>query len=194
MVTADPFAASVTVTVRGKTYPVRDRLKADGFRWSPHNRWWTTVVGKPEVPALLTRYGRMGLSVSTDEPEYNRSSGYRRMFLQTHEGPAFRCVYCGRKLRVDSRGPDRLTVDHVIPVQAVNGSPASARNRKLLEREGLQDINDPKNLVPACPACNRKKSDRNSVLWRFRARTGRWVFRSSGTHFLQILRHSCNDG
>lgn len=171
-----PETPAVRITIRGRTYPFRNQLKADGFRWNPEPREWSRTVPKADVEPVLRRYRRRGLRLFTDEPEYRRDPGAHSRFVTAHAGQKLRCVYCGRRLYPGSRGRDQLTVDHVIPVNAVNGSFRCAKNRERMKRAGITNINDPRNLVPACPRCNRRKGTRNSRIWRLRARIGTGLF------------------
>lgn len=166
----------VRITIRGRTYPHRNRLKAGGFRWDPERREWSRTVPKADVPSVLRSYGIRGLRLFTDEPEYRRDPGVHHRFVTAHAGQKLRCVYCGRRLYPGNRGRDQLTVDHVIPVDAVNGSFRCAKYRERMRRAGIQTINDPRNLVPACPRCNRRKGTRFRRIWRLRAKIGTRLF------------------
>ena len=83
------------------------------------------------------------------------------------------CAYCGKLVNKEN-----ITVDHLYPIGAVKKDP---KLQKKLKRKGIKDINDKKNLVPACRTCNKKKS----------ANLGIWIIKGKiGKHqFLWIIRH-----
>lgn len=90
---------------------------------------------------------------------FKRSESYRRDFIR-HNPPRngrYRCVYCGRQVKTD-----HMQVDHVIAVKRVEKNP-------LYRCCIHEDINELSNLVPACPKCNRKKSDKGG-LWILRGK------------------------
>ena len=104
-----------------------------------------------------------------------RSLDYRQVFFRNNPGVfghRYFCSYCGKLLsRKD------VTVDHLYPV---NAAQTDLRMQKKLKRNGYKNINDPKNLVPACMRCNKKKG----------AGMGRWILKGKiGRHpSLWILR------
>ena len=96
-----------------------------------------------------------------------RNRSYRESFIRNHEPDAFgryRCVYCGKLMRRED-----LTVDHLYPVGEAS---ASIRLQERLKAKGLSGVNDQKNLVAACPCCNRKKGNRMG-LWILKGKLGR---------------------
>lgn len=98
-----------------------------------------------------------------------RSGDYRKRFLESRPGP-WHCRYCNRRI------PDEhaLTVDHVVPVAAVRGNGLAPRLwRRILAAHGVEDINDGRNLVPACRRCNSRKGQRTGI-WIARALLGRY--------------------
>ena len=107
-----------------------------------------------------------------------RSTGYRREFFSKSKpfiGKLYICAYCGRLISADS-----LTVDHIYPVAAVTGS---LRLQKKLAKKGYSSVNDVRNLVAACPRCNRKKGASTSAFWTLKAKIGRnyslWMLRKA---------------
>ena len=98
-----------------------------------------------------------------------RSSDYRRRFIEADPGP-WRCRYCGKRLRDKSE----MTVDHVIPVARVSRLGVSGFFwRNFAIHEGIDDINDLKNLVPACRRCNSRKGQKGGI-WILRAILGKY--------------------
>lgn len=104
-----------------------------------------------------------------------RDSGYRARFLKHHDpvlGCFYFCAYCGRPVSVK-----RVTVDHLYPVAKVSRDPAL---QKKLRRQGIDDLNSEKNLVPACYRCNQAKAAQMGA-WIRRGKIGRhawiWIIR-----------------
>lgn len=102
-----------------------------------------------------------------------RSTTYRAEFFKTHK-PAISgvwfCAYCGRPV---SR--NKITVDHLYPV---NRARHSWWLRHKLKSRGYADINDPRNLVPACKTCNKRKSDKVTKALLIKGRLGsiQWLW------------------
>ena len=116
------------------------------------------------------------LKFYTDNEFGIRSNDYRYNFFKTnppHMFGKYFCAYCGNLI-----SKEKVTVDHLYPIGAVRGN---IRLQKHLKRLGIKNINDVKNLVPACWACNSKKS-KNMGLWIIKGRIGRYPF-------LWIIRH-----
>lgn len=109
--------------------------------------------------------------------EFERATNYRKTFFNRTNGP-YRCRYCNKKILKKD-----IVVDHIVPV-AKTQKKASARF--LLSLEGCSNVNDIRNLAPACRRCNSMKSDKMG-LWIFRGWFGRykvyWVF----LYILRIL-------
>lgn len=96
-----------------------------------------------------------------------RSANYRQLFFRTYPalpGDRYRCVYCGRKKRKDD-----ITVDHIYPVAKAS---SSLKAQEKLRKKKIMGVNDPKNLVPACAACNAKKGTKTGI-WVIRAKLGK---------------------
>ncbi len=98
-----------------------------------------------------------------------RSADYRKRFIDANPGP-WRCRYCGRHLKDKSD----MTVDHVVPVAAVSKFGIRALFwRGYCRHEGIQDINEMRNLVPACRRCNSRKGQKTGI-WLVRAVLGKY--------------------
>lgn len=110
-----------------------------------------------------------------------RSNDYRSIFFKNNT-PSFRnmyfCSYCGRLI-----GKDKVTVDHLYPVGAVK---KSISLQKKLRKKGIGNVNDCKNLVPACKKCNQRKSAKLGV-WIIKGQIGRiqWLWKIR--HVLRLL-------
>lgn len=101
-----------------------------------------------------------------------RGSSYRARFLRHYDpvlGWFYFCAYCGRPV-----SKKHVTVDHLYPVAKVSRDPALQRK---LKRQGIDDLNSEKNLVPACYRCNQKKAAQMGA-WIRRGKLGRhaWVW------------------
>ncbi len=106
-----------------------------------------------------------------------RRADYRRRFFAGHKpdiGKRYICVYCGKWLK-----KDKVTVDHLFPVGPVS---RDVKLQKKLERKGIHNINDIRNMVAACHSCNQNKADKMG-LWILRGRIGR----HPGIWFLRYL-------
>ncbi len=94
-----------------------------------------------------------------------RSDRYRRVFFQSVPRPAggYRCRYCHRRL-----SDRKITIDHIYPVYR-----AKTGDDRWLRLLGIEDVNDVRNLAPACARCNRKKGSQAGI-WVLRAILGRY--------------------
>lgn len=97
---------------------------------------------------------------------WNRSSNYRSEFFKHYHGP-YRCAYCGKKLTRST-----LEVDHFIPVAKAK---SSVKARMLLWINAIYNVNNYRNLVPACHKCNAAKSD-NMGRWIIIGSFGRYYY------------------
>lgn len=104
---------------------------------------------------------------------YKRASNYRQIYFRHHDGPRYRCVYCGRKLKADA-----VEVDHLVSVAAAQ---KKFYARWLLFFQGVTNVNDPHNLVASCMRCNRKKSSKMGF-WIIKGTLGQyeiyWILRA----------------
>lgn len=111
---------------------------------------------------------RHWLRLFIDYPQYRRNSTYRRIYFESHPGLLGRdfyfCSYCGRLLR-----KDRITVDHLFAVKAVQ---RSAFLKWILQELKIEGVNNQKNLVASCARCNERKGTKGGV-WILRGLIGR---------------------
>lgn len=127
---------------------------------------------------------RKGLSFTAVPTQYTRSSDYRRRYFAAHRplrGNRYRCAYCGRKKK-----KEKITIDHIFPVHAMEQMPAVRRRAALL---GIHGVNDLKNLCTACERCNQKKGTQMGW-WIMRGFLGRkeWYWK---LRFLFLLLIGC---
>ena len=103
--------------------------------------------------------------------KYERSDDYRRNFLKYNKGVFgsgnYHCSYCGKIL-----SHKKMFVDHLIPIHKVKRFGFA---RILMWIEGISDVNDVRNLVPACKKCNSKKSSKMGF-WLLRGEWGRNIW------------------
>lgn len=124
---------------------------------------------------MSTKIGKSSCST-----RFTRNDSYRQTFLRGKRGlfgtrSLYCCSYCGRLLT-----RTQMQVDHCIPVE---GAKSSRFVRTYIRLVGLfsdkktreQGINGLWNLVPSCPKCNNKKSDKRG-LWVVRGIIGRYLF------------------
>ena len=103
---------------------------------------------------------------------WGRSSSYRRDFLSACPRPrgGYRCRYCHRRL-----SDQKLTIDHIYPVYMTKTG-----NNFWMRLIGIDNVNDVRNLAPACRKCNIKKG-RKTGIWIIKAIVGKyelyWVIR-----------------
>ena len=123
----------------------------------------------------LYRYCRLrNLSIDKLNMDQKRSSDYRKKFFDNNKptcnhNTKYRCVYCGRKL-----SPAKVTVDHLYPVDKAMRSDKIC---KKMRRQGINNVNDVNNLVPACERCNKSKSNHMGK-WIIKGKLGqlRWYW------------------
>ena len=98
-----------------------------------------------------------------------RSNSYRTTFFKHYPplpGNKYLCAYCGKKLP-----KNKITIDHLYPVYLVN---KSSHYQTKLMKYGITNVNDYRNLVPACASCNIKKKTKTGI-WIIRGKIGRNV-------------------
>lgn len=125
---------------------------------------------KEDVGNIERRCRRFGYQYRHYDKRFGRSDNYREVFFRKQDSSCvYRCVYCHKKL-----DKSNVVVDHLIPVQKAKTSRGA---RLLMRLDGIENINDTKNLVPACNRCNQKKAA-NLGLWYVRGKLGkhRWFW------------------
>lgn len=128
---------------RRTTYRYRHKLSYFGLK--PKGRKWTLTTSDNDIVDYINSFcRRKHLTVNIIENKYIRSSKYRSVYFHAYPSDTgvYRCVYCGKRM-----SKDKITVDHVIPIQKVQKSDFY---KNLLVTCGIDSVNDPKNLAPAC--------------------------------------------
>lgn len=161
------------VSVRkGRSKRRFDFSRYEGFSYRKDGKyafhWERSGLSRTQADFYLALARSDGYEAQAVEAAFERSSDYRKGFLESDPGP-WRCRYCHRRLSDASE----MTVDHVVPVGAVKDAfpPRRALARRLLSLEGAATVNDPANLAPACPKCNSRKGQKVG-LWPLRAVLG----------------------
>lgn len=140
-------------------YPLK---KQESAKWT----YFTITTDKKNVGEITRNAVKYHIKYNCYKKEWKRSSNYRSEFFRRYP-PPYRCRYCNRKLR-----PDEVVVDHIVPVSKAKKS----RNaRQKLTIHGIKDVNDPKNLAPACVSCNQRKGNKMG-LWYYRGVLGKYRF------------------
>lgn len=129
----------------------------------PNGIYYTATVTPDQKKNLLKEAAKHRVRYRYYEKCWSRSNTYRNDFFQYYS-PPYRCRYCNRKLS------KKIVVDHLIPVAKAK---KSAYARFLLKIQGIQNVNDPRNLVPSCARCNLRKSDKMG-LWVLRGFLGKY--------------------
>lgn len=152
-----------------------DKARYPGFKYKYDGpgrfHFEASGLTRPQRDEFLKKAREDKFVFNSAERSFRRSSDYRERFLEANPGP-WRCRYCHRRIDCE----EQVTVDHVIPVDAVDpfGSyPAGKRAaaRRLLGCVGMRSVNDPRNLAPSCKRCNSSKGNRMG-LWVVRGYLG----------------------
>ena len=159
------------VTVSSQNFTRRQQrfLKKQGFEWDGLN-FVGYIPSERTVKKIKYYCQNHRLKFKINNSLGTRSGDYRRIFF-IYNKPAIRdkyiCAYCGRLL-----SKDKVTVDHLYPIGKAS---KSIKYQKKLNRRGMKNINEPKNLVPACKRCNMRKSAKTG-LWIIRGKIGRYKY------------------
>ncbi len=144
-------------------------------------KWWMKKYNPKEVNGPYGIYYRVKTDHKTSKKicrkaafrkikvraynkRWSRSTDYRKKFFDYYK-PPYRCRYCNKKLN-----EEKLTVDHIIPVYQVK---VNQKARNLLYLFGVSDVNDVRNLAPACFKCNKAK-DKKMGLWIIKGYLGKY--------------------
>ena len=156
----------VAISFRGKDPSIRKELQRNSLSWDGIE--YHGYVSKRKTKKLRRYANEKGLSFRLENELGRRRADYRRRYFSAHPpdvGKRYICVYCGKWLKKEN-----TTVDHLYPVGQVARDLAL---QKKLERKGIRNVNDPRNLVAACGKCNAEKGD-SMGLWILRGSVGRY--------------------
>ena len=159
----------------------RHRIKKSGCYYDKSLRIYKGYLTQRRYKQLLRYCNKNNIRCTVENNFSQRSADYRKNFFINNPPPILNryyfCSYCGRLVN-----KNKITVDHLYPINAVKHD---IRLQKKLKRKGMEDINDIKNLLPACKGCNSKKSDRMG-LWLLKGKIGRYQNLWYVRHILKI--------
>ncbi len=161
-------------------------MRRYGLSWTGNGEYYGYLSG-PKFENLKEKLKGRGVSLYIDNKFSQRSCNYRAEFFKRNQpfvGDYYFCSYCGRLIH-----KNKVTVDHLYPV---NGAKKSIKLQKKLKRKGYADINDPKNLIPACKECNQRKSAKMDG-WITKGKIGRhpWIWVIRHTIRITIVITAC---
>lgn len=154
-----------------KTYRYRKELSEMGFFFES-NYWKKECSDEDEISKIEYFCKRNGLEFAPVIENYTRGTHYRSDFFKHNKGifgnyKIYHCAYCGK-----IQSYKKITVDHLIPVNKVLHGKHKKYWRKRLKRMMINDVNDYRNLVPACKRCNSKKGTKTGF-WILRGKVGK---------------------
>lgn len=149
-----------------------------------YGNYYTFKITDEELKQIVKKIKKLHCKYIIYEECWNRNASYRNKFFK-HYSPPYICRYCGKYLK-----KEYAVVDHVVPVAKTK---YSKRARNLLQKRGIYNVNDERNLVPSCRKCNNKKSDKMGM-WYLRGKYGnhKWfkiAYRIYKIFFLIILSY-----
>lgn len=133
------------------TYKYRRNLYDFGLRYE-NGKWRLRTSDNDLISRIAYFCRRKHLHYECIKDKYTRSNNYRKTLIENYQkknNKYYRCAYCGKKLT-----QDKMTVDHIVPIDKVQHM---WRYRQLIRLMKISDINDLRNLAPACDRCNKKK-------------------------------------
>lgn len=140
--------------------------------------YYTTRLSEKDVKRSLFFSLRLrGIKYRVYDTCWERSSNYRTIFFETQKEP-YVCRYCKKELTKQT-----LVVDHLVPVAKVK---RAGLGRCILLWQGIQNVNDTRNLVPSCAKCNKKKAE-HLGLWWIRGQFGKYPWFSKVYGFMLCL-------
>lgn len=156
-----------------KTYDYRKKFREYGFDFikkSYNKSYWELKVEKTEkikyIEEIKKHFEDLGFKVFFLSSNDIRSNNYRNIFFENNKGIKgyYICSYCGLII-----SKEKVSVDHILPINKTFKSKPLKLLKKFLK---IENINDYKNLAPACKRCNSKKGSKTG-LWIIRGFLGR---------------------
>lgn len=133
------------------TYKYRRKLYDFGLRYE-NGKWRLRTSDNDLISRIAYFSRRKHLHYECIKDKYTRSNNYRKTLIENYQkkdNKYYRCAYCGKKLT-----KDKMTVDHIVPIDKVQHS---WTYRQFIRLMNISDINELRNLAPACERCNKKK-------------------------------------
>lgn len=151
-----------------RTYYCRSELYNKGFRFIRKDEKWHRDTTDPLFVEKYRDYAkRNGLAFVAYDSTRTRCNSYRDTFFEANEpmiGKYYVCAYCFKLLKKND-----VTVDHII---SVNKSQKNRMANWLMDRMGISNVNDERNLCCACRECNSRKGSK-AGLWLLRGFLGK---------------------
>lgn len=178
---------------KGISKKQRRKLAKYGLKWDGLN-CSGVVITQRSVQKVKYYCQSQHLRFKISNALGNRSGDYRRIFFIYNKPQIFEkyyiCAYCGRL-----KTKDKITVDHIYPIGKAS---KSLKYQAKLKRRGIENINDPNNLIGACRRCNSKKGAKVGI-WILRAKIGkykylwylRWIIRAVIIGFIIYFLVNC---
>ena len=173
---------------RNYTYIYREQLKRLGLKHVDKDIYRINFASSTKIKRIEKFCKNKGLKLHIINGIGERSTTYRNEFFK--ENPPYKnnkyyCAYCGRLIP-----KNLITVDHLYPVAKAK---SDTKVQKKLKQIGASNVNDVKNLVPACHSCNARKGQKIDY-WVFMGKIGRhqhwwkyrWIIRISIVLFTTI--------
>ena len=144
----------VIIDIYTKDTPYSIDLECYGFKYDPKEEYWSrgAIKSSAFLYDIKNYCKKRNIKYKILDNNFERNNSYRRDFFNSHKhfGDYYFCAYCG-----ELHKKDNITVDHIISISAAKKSKIL---KKILKIFGIENINDIKNLTPACSKCNSKKS------------------------------------
>ena len=144
----------VIIDIKTKNTPYLNDLNCYGFKYNEKEMVWIKDGVKSEsfLQDIKRFCKKRSLDYQIIDNNFERNSSYRKDFFEHHKNfkNYYFCAYCGKIYK-----KNQITVDHIISISAAK---KHKYLRKILKFFGVENINDIKNLTPACSKCNSKKS------------------------------------
>lgn len=153
----------------------RERLREMGFwyvKMSDDLGQWQRNVYDEEIADIERFCQKYKLRYIVYDDGYVSDADYRDAFFENNHGlldadKFYQCAYCGMIIPKKS-----VVVSHIIsPYKLASGDTRKKYTRKLAEW-GIEDVNDVRNLAPACQNCFQNKGVRAGA-WAVRGKLGR---------------------
>lgn len=156
--------------ISGNTYPIRNKLNLEGFKWDSEKKLWQKDdINIAQYRKYKRKYKRYkGVKIKIIDSRYNRDNQYRNTYFSQFHGGLFglyRCAYCGKLLRKKD-----VTIDHIVPVSRAGDSYLC---KIFLKYVGVDNVNSVKNLTASCSKCNSRKGNKVNFIYFLRGYSGR---------------------
>ena len=149
--------------ITGRRFPFK---KFPGVKQVSERKYSIKNLSKKEAKRIVRRAKLHLFIAHYYDQKWERGKGYKKKWIIKNPSDTHRCVYCNRKIPYKS-----ITLDHVVPIYAAKQSRVL---QWILERRGFDNIDDERNLVPACYHCNKLKGKSTSFVWMIRAYLGKY--------------------